>query len=216
MINKKNSIIFLVLLSVSFIGVTMFKPRNVSEHTDPTGITIVSDEIIKDVSNIGVPSTTPSSPAPFKSFAVKTTPDEFNRMLESSNNTILQPTVLPKDLENTCVYMSPNVKDFSGVTVMVYSANQNQEIATAEMTIEIFPVNGPIFNEESSGEFIKLNELDVYINTKAGVGFEEYQAKYGPTAVCLSVYIKPYNYLIRAEPGIPLEELLVMVESLTS
>jgi len=150
-------------------------------------------------------------PPSFESIAKRVTKEEFDQKYRQLELNYLLPTKLPEKMEISAIYM----KDTPRITVLTYSKTGIVDISTAEMTLEIFPAEGIIFDEsQAKGDFIEINGHEAYYNTNAWVGHEEYREKYGDTATVVNIYVKPYSYLFRFEPDISKDEIYDTLKSL--
>lgn len=164
--------------------------------------------------------TTKSEPPDFYGTSKEVT---FEEMIEVANKyelSIYLPTDLPKNLQLVTIYL----KESPFIAIIVYSAEGNRDYKTAELTLEIAPVDPkwiPTFSELQSeaekSEDITAREINTWpvkIHENADIGRNsESRDKYGDYTLLIYTWIEDMNYVYFA-PTLNFEETIVTVGSM--
>lgn len=117
---------------------------------------------------------------------------------------------------NNLELQSVLVKGEGNHVFLVYDESKDATVANAELVIEIVPIDQLMFDPELNKEYITtINGYTAYVNEKAGCGWDEYVAKYGPYSTVVDILIEDNNYWIRAAPTMSLEEVMEIANKLT-
>ena len=126
------------------------------------------------------------------------------------NLLIYLPSELPNNLELITIYL----KDSPFIAITVYSAENNNDYKTAELTIQITPSSlSPTYNElvsqTENSEYetaLQVNGWPVLINEKAYAGADsETRDKYGEFILLVTVWIDGMGYMINCRTLITTE-----------
>jgi len=212
---KKTTL--LLMMSLVLVGVI------IAQNVTPESSDLVDDDFPSTLGkDVGVIQVEPSDEQPvhksetasFESKSTRVTKEEFNQKYRQLELNYLLPTKIPEKMELSAIYMKDD-NQTPRITILTYSKTSIVNISTAEMTLEIFPAEGIIFDEsQAKGDFIEINGHEAYYDTNAWVGHEEYREKYGDRATVVNIYVKPYSYLFRFEPDISQDEIYDILKSL--
>jgi hypothetical protein len=135
-------------------------------------------------------------PADFYGISKEVTLNEVIIVANDHNKSIYLPSELPKSLELTTMYL----RESPFVVIFVFSAEDNKDYKTAELTFEISPSElPPTYNElvsqTENKEFetaLKINNWPILINEKAYADSE----KYGEYILLVLAWIDDMRYII--------------------
>ncbi len=162
-----------------------------------------------------------SEPADFYGTSKEVSLDEMIEVADKNNLSIRLPSELPKNLELTAIYL----KESPFIAIVVYSAKGNKDYITAELTIEIAPVDPkwiPTYNElqseaEESKEktAMEINTWPVIIHENADIGGgSEKRELYGDFTLLVNLWIDEIGYLYCA-PTLTINDAIPIVGSMT-
>ncbi len=147
----------------------------------------------------------------------------LEEMIEIANKNdllIYLPSELPGNLKITAIFL----KESPFIAIVVFSAESNKDYITAELTIEIAPVNPkwvPSYNElQSEAEMnqdktaLEINTWPVMIHENADIGGHfERRAKFGDYTLLVNLWIYNIGYIFCA-PTLKFNEAVVTIESM--
>ncbi len=144
--------------------------------------------------------------------------DEFIDSANKMDLSLHLLTELPNNLKRTAIYL----KESPFIAIIVYSAKNNKDYETAELTVEIVATSDvPTFEEleeqakESPYESIlEINGWPVQINERAySGGSTEFRDKYGDYTLLVTTWIDGNRYGINA-PTLATNDVVQLVESM--
>jgi len=159
-----------------------------------------------------------STPPDFYGTSKEVDADEFKDYLNTNNFSVYLPFLLPKNFEMTSIYLKEN----PFIAIVVYSAENNKDYKTAELTIQITVANSiPIYNELLSNvenpEYEKVYEINgwpIFVYERASSGSESsFIAKYGEFTTLTLVWIEKNQYSINS-PTLNTDEVLILTENM--
>ena len=154
-----------------------------------------------------------SEPAPFEYKASPVSVDELASAWSKKGLTLYLPTSIPEGYKLETIYAEKSGDNIGSLAIAVYSNSGDRKIASAELTIEIFPSQENTFTT-SGGDVERIQGYDAYIDAAAPVGWKEYNEKYGETAILLNLDIEGLNYLYRGAPTLSVEEMKTLAASM--
>jgi hypothetical protein len=147
----------------------------------------------------------------------------LEKMLETVENfslSIYLPNEMPKNLELTAIYL----KESPFIAIVVYSAKGNKDYITAELTIEIAPIDPkwiPTYSELQSEATESQDKTAMEINTWPVIVYEnadvggnsEKREKYGDFTLLVNLWIDEIGYLYCA-PTLTINDVIPIVGSM--
>lgn len=147
----------------------------------------------------------------------------LNEMIEFAiiyNISIYLPFTLPSNLSLTAIYL----KESPFIAIVVYSAEDNKDYKTAELTIQLasihsgfIPTYDQLISQVEDSEFesaLEINGWPVKVNEKANSGGDpEFREKYGDYTLLVWVWIEEVGYTINA-PTLETEDVVQLVGSM--
>jgi len=211
----KNKGLFLLGALIVIVLIINNSQNQLQTHNQTNGLGGPDGSIIRKLgeSDFNSNITIASEPAPFEYKASFVGIEEIASAWDKKGLILYLPTSLPEGYKLETIYAEKSGDNIGSLAIAVYSNSMDRKIATAELTIEIFPSQGNPFTS-SRGYIEKIQEWDVYIDVNAPVGWEDYNEKYGETAILFNLNIEGLNYLYRGAPNLSVEEMKVIVASM--
>ncbi|MEM2755264.1 MAG: hypothetical protein QW563_05820 [Candidatus Methanomethylicia archaeon] len=160
----------------------------------------------------------PHGPVPFDRVAEEVDLDVVVKQWGKRGLTLYLPTYLPKGLKLTAIYGKVLNGEVGNIIIVVYSNTGTKKIYSAELTIQVVPLPGiPWYVTNSSKEkMMKINDLDVYLNTKAPYWdpYGEYSKKYGDYCIVADMQIGVLNYQYCFAPIFSEDEIVSILKSI--
>ncbi|MEM2793214.1 MAG: hypothetical protein QW511_01010 [Candidatus Methanomethylicia archaeon] len=157
-------------------------------------------------------------PVPFDKIAEEVDLDVVVKQWGKRGLTLYLPTYLPKGLKLTAIYGKVLNGEVGNIIIVVYSNTGTKKIYSAELTIQVVPLPGiPWYVTNSSKEkMMKINDLDVYLNTKAPYWdpYGEYSKKYGDYCIVADMQIGVLNYQYCFAPIFSEDEIVSILKSI--
>lgn len=161
-----------------------------------------------------------SIPADFYGTSKEVSLDEMTEFAIINNISIYLPFTLPSNLSLTAIYL----KESPFIAIVVYSAEDNKDYKTAELTIqlaslppEFIPTYDQLLSQVEDSEFesaLEINGWPVKVNEKANSGGDpEFREKYGDYTLLVWVWIEEVGYTICA-PTLETEDVVQLVGSM--
>ena len=161
-----------------------------------------------------------SEPPDFYGTSKEVSLDEMIEIADKNSLLITLPSELQRNLELTAIYL----KEKPFIAIVVYSAKGNKDYITAELTLQIAPVDPkwiPTYSElqseaaESQDKTaMEINTWPVMIHENADVGGNsEKREKYGDYTLLVNIWIEEINYLYNA-PTLNINEAVSIAENM--
>jgi hypothetical protein len=175
------------------------------------------------IASLSINSSSPrtnAEPPDFYQTSKEVSLEEMIEIANKGNLLIYLPSELPGNLKIMAIYL----KESPFIAIIVFSAENNKDYITAELTVEIAPVNPkwvPSYNELHSEAEMNQDKTALEINTWPAIihenadigGYSERRSKFGDYTMLANVWIDNIGYLFCA-PTLEFNEIVATIESM--